>query len=555
MRFVAVLAVSTALLACSPPALPTAASTVDDSSATAEPSAAPCADARSFADVEASQLPDALRTSLQDFRIGERANDAVRPALNELARRFTDRCALDRVIELTKQLVAFPTVSAEKPAGESAAIDALSAHLDAWSSRTGLHYEVFGKRDVLQVELGHGKPHLAFLMHGDVVPVGKVATEVAASGDTPEGWSHPPFQATLGDERLYGRGTEDDKAPIAAVLVTMETLVSLGLQSDGKKMLAIIGMGEESNWDGMKKYAAEQPHAKNIISIDAGFPVVVAESGFVRWGLSLPAEEAGGESCARPIGVSSGKFLTQVPAKGELRVRPAGDVEAFAKRHGGRVDGEHVVIETRGKAVHSSLAEQGDNAMWKLAAVAGDLPLCNHGITTMLGFLRDNFAGDLWGQKLGLAYRHSLMGRLLVVPTVLRSEGGRVVLQVNMRRPAGKSSEVFGRELDDAFKRLKKRYPELTDDGKRYVGEPALADTSGPMVGTLMQIYADVSGDLSAKPVSIRGGTYARLFPGAVSFGPALPGAPYSGHAPDEFITTHALRLVTRATMEAALRL
>lgn len=45
------------------------------------------------------------------------------------------------------------------------------------------------------------------------------------------------------------------------------------------------------------------------------------------------------------------------------------------------------------------------------------------------------------------------------------------------------------------------------------------------------------------------------MFPGAVSFGPAPPGAPYRGHAPDESIGLSTLELLTRAIREATLRL
>ena len=45
------------------------------------------------------------------------------------------------------------------------------------------------------------------------------------------------------------------------------------------------------------------------------------------------------------------------------------------------------------------------------------------------------------------------------------------------------------------------------------------------------------------QPVSIGGGTNSRLFPQAVSFGPAMPGAVYSGHSEHEFITHEQLLL------------
>ena len=68
---------------------------------------------------------------------------------------------------------------------------------------------------------------------------------------------------------------------------------------------------------------------------------------------------------------------------------------------------------------------------------------------------------------------------------------------------------------------------------------------------TLLSIYGRHTGKTDAKAESIRGGTYARLFDKAVDFGPAFPDAPYTGHAPDEYITVENLALVTRMLADA----
>jgi dipeptidase D len=88
---------------------------------------------------------------------------------------------------------------------------------------------------------------------------------------------------------------------------------------------------------------------------------------------------------------------------------------------------------------------------------------------------------------------------------------------------------------------------------ERYIGDPAQADLAGTLVPALLDIYRRHTGQADAKPISIRGGTYARLFPGAVDFGPALPGRPYRGHAPDEYIDYDALVLTTKMLFDAVL--
>lgn len=110
--------------------------------------------------------------------------------------------------------------------------------------------------------------------------------------------------------------------------------------------------------------------------------------------------------------------------------------------------------------------------------------------------------------------------------------------------------------LDQALIRLKKLSPNLSEVvADRYVGKPHLADTSGPLTATLLEIYREVTGQADAQVLTIRGGTYARLFPGAVSFGPALPHTPYRGHAPDEYLELSALEVMLKTQLEAVLRL
>jgi dipeptidase D len=66
---------------------------------------------------------------------------------------------------------------------------------------------------------------------------------------------------------------------------------------------------------------------------------------------------------------------------------------------------------------------------------------------------------------------------------------------------------------------------------------------AAPQVPTLLSVFSHYTGQRQPKPVSIGGGTNARLFPNAVSFGPAMPGAVYSGHSEHEFITVKQLML------------
>lgn len=489
---------------------------------------------------------------MEAFSAAAGSSGATKP--EERASLFLQHCGLEETIALTAELVRFPTVSSKESPAEGPAFAGMAAHLESWAKRTGMRFERHGKNDVWEIHLGEGEPLIAFVMHADVVP--------AEEGE----WKTPPFEATRQEGRLHGRGTEDDKGPIAAVLVMMHALRRFGVELPGR-ISAVMGTGEEHDWTGMIAYAKERPHAQYVISLDSSYPVVVAESGFVSWVLSAPRK--GNEKkrgCAEPVAAEIGQFLTLVP--GEARMTIAGADKARLEAAIAKTDKEQFELEVkengsgleliaRGEAIHSSQADEGRNAFWALARVASRLDLCDGGVATMMKLVADKLDGDHWGEKLGLGYQDPMMGRLLVAPTMLRSDGDRVLLSVNMRRPAGKTAKEFEAELDRAAARLKEEIsPDIVQVAdERYVGEPAVSDRESTLTKTLLEIYREATGDATAQPISIRGGTYARLFPGAVTFGPALPGRPYRGHAPDEYVELDALALMNRTTMEAVRRL
>jgi len=77
-----------------------------------------------------------------------------------------------------------------------------------------------------------------------------------------------------------------------------------------------------------------------------------------------------------------------------------------------------------------------------------------------------------------------------------------------------------------------------------------------PQLPTLLSTFSYFTGMKNPKAVAIGGGTNSRLFPNAVSFGPAMPGKKYTGHSEHEFITTKQLllnlQMYTAALVELA---
>jgi succinyl-diaminopimelate desuccinylase len=76
--------------------------------------------------------------------------------------------------------------------------------------------------------------------HTDVVPAG-------------EGWDYDPFDVVVKDGKLYGRGTNDNKGPLAAIIVAAEVIKKLGLdeQINGQLLIAALSDEEAADPDGI----------------------------------------------------------------------------------------------------------------------------------------------------------------------------------------------------------------------------------------------------------------------------------------------------------------
>lgn len=72
----------------------------------------------------------------------------------------------------------------------------------------------FGNVDNFYARRGHSAPLLVFAGHTDVVPTGPV-----------EQWHTPPFEPTIKDGLLFGRGAADMKTSLAAFIIAIEAFV------------------------------------------------------------------------------------------------------------------------------------------------------------------------------------------------------------------------------------------------------------------------------------------------------------------------------------------
>ena len=107
----------------------------------------------------------------------------------------------DQLVELTCALIARESVTPADAGCQSL----IAAELEAVGFQ--LRQMPFGSVENLWATHGEGAPLLVFAGHTDVVPPGNL-----------EDWETPPFQPTIKDGMLYGRGAADMKASLAAMV-------------------------------------------------------------------------------------------------------------------------------------------------------------------------------------------------------------------------------------------------------------------------------------------------------------------------------------------------
>lgn len=163
-------------------------------------------------------------------------------------------------IALLTELVAIPSVSGDEAAVAQRIEESTRAWgLDVSRDATGVKVEVRSQRP---------GPTLALVSHLDVVPPG-------------EGWTRDPFTPALEDGRLYGRGSGDAKASVAAMLTAAHDVATQGGPPRGR-LLVLLGYGEETRHTSMPELAASAGQIDAaVVGEPTNLDIAVAQRGLM----------------------------------------------------------------------------------------------------------------------------------------------------------------------------------------------------------------------------------------------------------------------------------
>jgi len=144
------------------------------------------------------------------------------------------------VVELTRELIRRPSLTPDDAGCQAFIAERLAA------AGFAIEHLRYGEVDNLWATHGSGDPVLVFLGHTDVVPPGP-----------PEAWISPPFEPTVRDGRLYGRGAADMKSGVAAMTIALEAFVR-ELPAHGGTIALLLTSDEEGiGKDGVRRVAEE----------------------------------------------------------------------------------------------------------------------------------------------------------------------------------------------------------------------------------------------------------------------------------------------------------
>jgi len=170
--------------------------------------------------------------------------------------------ALTRTADLALQLIRFDTLN--PPGNEAACMMFFASWLEENGFEVTLSSFGEGRHNLIARLRGEqAGPALAFTGHLDTVPLGNAD------------WQHDPFGEIV-DDRLYGRGSSDMKAAVAAFAVACVTHQQAIRQGPG--VVLLITGGEETGCDGARALidTADLPEVGALIVGEptANYPVI-----------------------------------------------------------------------------------------------------------------------------------------------------------------------------------------------------------------------------------------------------------------------------------------
>lgn len=366
-------------------------------------------------------------------------------------------------------------------------------------------------------EYGEGEEMVAVLGHLDVVPAG-------------DGWTCDPYGGEIRDGRIWGRGTTDDKGPSIAALFALAALRDSGLPIR-RRIRLLFGCNEETGSADVKYYLNHGGEVPVMgFTPDGEYPVINGEKGIINANFSCAYEQSGE---LQLISIHGGTAPNVVPAHAYATFRCGSDLaDRFSALYAPNIKFSRLekgfMVEAFGVSAHGSTPGLGENAIGRLLLALDNLPLEGK-LADAIHFLAVTVGMETDGSSAGISLSDEVSGGLTLNLGTLDADAHRMTMKINYRYPVTKEyadcGPIFNQKFADAGFTLDSE----VHKAKLYM------DENSELVKKLLKVYRAQTG-LPGEPKCIGGGTYAKLLPNTLAFGPIFPGDEIREHKPDEYI-------------------
>ena len=378
---------------------------------------------------------------------------------------------------------------------------------------------------------GASEEAIAVLGHLDVVPAG-------------DGWPMDPFAAVREGDRIYGRGTSDDKGPSLCALYAMKAIKEAGVPLK-KSIRLILGCDEESGWEDMAYYAEHVGLPEVGFSPDASFPLINTEKAMLHMNFTAPVAKEGLQVKRMFTGertnVIPGESMALLVGGEELAAQVAAYAEKTGLPYTAEVTADGVWVTAEGIPGHSAYPEGRRNAIGMMLLLFKAL-----GVQGAFATLADAVGLESHGESLGCACQDEVSGPLTCNMGILHLEDGVIFCTLDMRVP-------ITADMDKLAANAKAALPGFTVVHESQK-EPHHVPAESELVSGLLAAYHEETG-LPAEPQSTGGGTYAKCLEQGVAFGASFPDDEDLAHQAGEYVYLSKMLMATKIYANALVRL
>ena len=383
-----------------------------------------------------------------------------------------------------------------------------------------------------------GDGYFGIVCHLDVVPVGT-------------GWTHDPFTMTEKDGFLYGRGTSDDKGPAVACLYALKAIKDEGIVPHSNIRL-VLGLDEETGDVSARHYVENCGNPSLGFTPDANFPLVNGEMGILVFEIAQKFTSKPAKDDLRLTKLEGGLVHNAVPASAKAVVAGSKEqydlisdraklyVEETGYRLRTKKQGTSLVIETEGVAAHGAHPELGLNAVSILMDFLGRIGFANEEVNDFIAFYNDRIGFDLHGERIGCCFEDGPSGPLIFNVGIANINEELASLMVNIRYPVSFTDDQVISAIEGSIE------SDRIGIVKKMVHVPLYVEPEDPAVIAMMEAYRKETGDTESQPMTIGGGSYAKLFENTLAFGGLFPGEENTMHQADEMISVESLMKMAR---------